>query len=84
MSFSSKVEVVGRPTCGILDYSNCNMVQLGDFSFVYPTSRDTRIDRGLGMSQKGVPVDHYIPWTPDSIGKDLEMEYILSAIGEGK
>ena len=80
MAFSSKVEVVGRPTCGILDYSNCNMMSLGDFTFVYPTSRDTRIDHGLGMTGKGVPVDHYIHWTPDSIGKDLEMEYVMSRI----
>ena len=81
VSFSSKAIVVGRPTCGILDYSNCNMVQLGEFTFVYPTSRDTRIDHGLGMGQKGVQVDHYIPWTPDNIGKDPELDYILERIG---
>lgn len=80
LAFSSKVEVVGRPTCGIIDYSNCNMVQLDDFTLVYPTSRDTRIDYGKGVGQKGVPVDHYIPWTPDSIGKDPEMDYILNKI----
>ena len=81
MAFSPKVKVVGRPTCGILDYSNCNIAQLGDYTFVYPTSRDTRIDHGLGMGQKGVPVDHYIPWNPDSIGKDPELDYVLASIG---
>ena len=80
MAFSPKVEVVGRPTCGIIDYSNCNMRSFDDFMLVYPTSRDTRIDQGKGVSQKGVPVDHYIPWTPDSIGKDPELEYIKEQI----
>ncbi len=82
MAFSSKVEVVGRPTCGIIDYSNCNITNLEDFTFVYPTSRDTRIDHGKGVSQKGVPVDHYIPWSPQCIGQDPEMDYILNKISD--
>lgn len=82
MAFSPKVEVVGRPTGGIIDYSNCNMVSFDDYSLIYPTSRDTRIDHGKGVSQKGVPVDHYIPWTPECIDKDIELEYILNKISE--
>ena len=80
MAFSSRVEVVGRPTGGIIDYSNLNFVQLDDFTLAYPTSRDTRIDQGKGVGQKGVPVDHYIPWSPESIGQDPELDYILSEI----
>lgn len=80
MAFSSKVEVVGRPTGGIIDYSNCNQVSFDDFIFQYPTSRDTRIDQGKGVGQKGVPVDHYITWSPENIGKDPELDYILAKI----
>jgi hypothetical protein len=81
MAFSSKVEVVGRPTCGIIDYSNCNYMRLVDFIFIYPTSRDTRLDQGKGVGQKGVPVDHYIPWSPEYLEKDPELDYILGKIG---
>ncbi|WP_408070741.1 S41 family peptidase [Butyrivibrio sp. JL13D10] len=82
MSFSPKVTIVGRPTAGITDYSNVSMVDFDDFKLVYPTSRDTRIDHGKGLGQKGVPVDVYIPWNPDSIGKDVELEYVLKQIAE--
>ena len=81
MSFSPKVTVVGRPTSGITDYSNCSMVKWGEFALVYPTSRDSRIDHGKGLGQKGVPVDVYIPWGPESIGKDIELDYVLKQIG---
>lgn len=66
-SKSPKVSVVGRPTMGINDYSNCTNAVWGDFYFAYPTSRDCRIDLGKGLLGKGVPVDEYIKWTPDSI-----------------
>ena len=84
MSFSPKVTVVGRPTSGITDYSNVNMVEFGDFKLTYPTSRDTRIDHGKGLGQKGVSVDVYIPWKPENIGKDVELEYALDQIEAAK
>ncbi len=80
MSFSPKVTVVGRPTCGITDYSNLNMVSFDDFQFMYPTSRDSRIDHGKGLLQRGVPVDKYIPWTPEQIKKDVMLEAVLEEI----
>jgi len=80
MSFSPIVIVVGRPTSGITDYSNVNMVEFDDFKLTYPTSRDTRIDHGKGLGQKGVPVDVYIPWKPENIGKDIELDYVLDQI----
>ncbi len=78
MSFSPKVTIVGRPTMGITDYSNCSMISFDDFKLVYPTSRDIRIDHGKGLAHKGVPVDHYIPWSPENIGRDIELEYCLT------
>ncbi len=78
VSFSPKVTIIGRPTCGITDYSNCSMVKIDDYGMVYPTSRDGRIDLGKGLSQKGVPVDVYIPWSPDHLEKDAELEYVLN------
>ncbi len=80
VSFSPKVTVVGRPTCGITDYSNCNMVEFDDFRFVYPTSRDKRLDYGKGIGQKGFPVDRYIAWKPEHIGTDEVLTYVLEQI----
>ena len=77
MSFSPKVTVVGRPTMGITDYSNCSVVRFDDFGLIYPTSRDKRIDGGKGLAHKGVPVDKYIAWSPESIYKDVELDYCL-------
>ena len=47
------------------------------FQLVYPTSRAKRIDAGKGILHKGVPVDVYIPWTPEHLEKDVDLEYIL-------
>ena len=78
MSYSPKVTVVGRPTMGITDYSNVSIVSWDSFVLTYPTSRDGRIDVGKGLLHKGVPVDIYIPWTEDSLEKDVELEKVLS------
>ena len=80
MSFSPKVTVVGRPTLGILDYSNCTMEMFDHFRMLYPTSRSGNIDVGKAMGHKGVPVDHYIPWTPMHLEKDVDLEYVLEQI----
>ena len=57
---SPKVTVIGRPTMGINDYSNCTNAVWGDFYLAYPTSRSCRIDVGKKMQGKGVPVDIYV------------------------
>lgn len=73
-----KVTVVGRPTMGIMDYSNVAFENYGDFRLMYPTSRLTYIDKGIHMMAEGVPVDEYIPWTPEHLERDVDVEYILN------
>ena len=80
MSPSPKVTVVGRPTLGILDYSNCSVETWDHFRLLYPTSRSGAVSLGEGMSHKGVPVDHYIPWTPEHLERDVDLEYVLEKI----
>ena len=41
-----KVTVVGRPTLGILDYSNCCTVDYDNFCLMFPTSRCLSVDQG--------------------------------------
>lgn len=80
-SYSDKVTIVGRPTMGITDYSNLCHFKLNDyFTFMYPTSRVNKIDHGKGLTGKGVPVDIYIPWTPEHLSRDVDLDYVLDHI----
>ncbi len=80
MRKSSIVTVVGRPTMGILDFSNCTYADFGDYQLVYPTSRNLYLDKGVQMRNHGVPVDIYIPWTPDHLKRDVELDTVLELI----
>ena len=72
-----KVTVTGRPTMGILDYSNLTTNEYGDFVVYYPTSRRLAIDDGGEMSGKGIPVDVFVPWTPEFLKRDKDMEKVF-------
>lgn len=76
-----KVTVVGRPTMGILDYSNITMIDYDGFWIGYPTSRLLSVDNGNGMMGKGVPVDVYVPWTPEHLSRDVDMDKVRELIG---
>lgn len=84
MKAMPKVTVVGRPTMGILDYSNCCSIDFDDYVFVYPTSRSLAIDHGKGMTDIGVLPDLEIPWTTQHLIEDLDFKMVLEKIEEGK
>ncbi len=71
---SDKVVVIGRPTAGIIDYANEATEDFGEYHFMYPTSRRCAIDHEIQLADKGVPVDMYIPWTPEMIYEDLDLK----------
>ncbi|MBE5853665.1 MAG: hypothetical protein E7299_12090 [Lachnospiraceae bacterium] len=75
-----KVKVVGRSTQGILDYSNVAYALFDEYALVYPTSRLLSLDYGKGMMGKGIPVDTYIPWTPEHLKRDVDLEYVLTRL----
>lgn len=77
---SSKVTVVGRPTDGILDYSNLSFIFYDDYQFGYPTSRRLALDKGIAMGGHGVPVDVYIPFTEEEVHRDVIMDWVLDRI----
>ncbi len=79
-----KVTTIGRPTMGIQDYSNVMFVSFDEYNFVYPTSRLLSLDQGHGMTGRGVMVEHYIPWTPEHITKNVNLDYCLSLISKEK
>ena len=72
-----KVTVVGRPTLGILDYSNCCTVDYGDYRLMFPTSRCLSVDQGRGMTDKGVEPDIEIPWTPAHFERDVRSRQVF-------
>lgn len=75
-----KVKVVGRATEGIQDYSNVAYALFDEYALIYPTSRLLSLDYGKGMMKKGVPVDEYIPWTPEHLKRDVELEYVMTVL----
>lgn len=79
---SSKVTVVGRPTGGVLDYSNLSFIFYGEYQFGYPTSRRLALDKGIVMACHGVPVDVYVPFTEEEVHRDVIMERALELISE--
>ena len=75
---SNKVIVIGRPTMGLNDYANLVSKKWSEgFEFMYPTSRLSRIDKGLGMTGKGIEPDLYVPWTPQHLNLDVDLEKAL-------
>ena len=75
-----KVTVVGRPTLGILDYSNCCTVDYGDYRVMFPTSRCLSLDQGKGMTDQGVEPDIEVPWSPDHFERDVDLDKCLELI----
>ncbi|MDQ0160801.1 S41 family peptidase [Alkalibacillus salilacus] len=76
---SPKVTVVGRPTKGVNDYSDLTIQKWHDkFGLGYPTSRLKSLERRGALNNPGIKPDVYIPWTPEHINKDVDMEKALS------
>lgn len=75
-----KVKVFGRPTQGILDYSNVAYALFDEYAFIYPTSRLLALDYGKGIMGKGIAVDEYIEWTPEHLERDVDLDYALNII----
>lgn len=84
MGRSDKVTVVGRPTLGILDYSNVTTIAYDKFYLTYPTSRSLYLDKGVQMRNRGVPVDIYIPWTLEHLVRDVDLCHVLELIQQEK
>lgn len=69
------VTQIGRPTYGVIDYSNQAEQKLEDeFSLYYPTSVNEAVNYGKWYDNVGVKPDIYIPWTPEHIYKDIDLE----------
>ncbi|TGB02030.1 S41 family peptidase [Halobacillus salinus] len=78
---SDKVTVIGRPTLGMNDYANVAMMTMEEkFQFWYPTSKSSAVDEGNGMGGVGIQPDVYIPWTPEHLDKDVDLERSMEVL----
>lgn len=78
---SSKITVIGRPTAGLNDYANLTIQRWNEgFELWYPTSRLSRIDMGRGMTGVGIEPDIYIPWTPEHLEQDKDLEAAMKLL----
>lgn len=71
---SSKVTVIGRPTMGIMDYFNVVTEDYGIFEFIYGISK---MHSDYSINGQGVEPHIYIPWTPDHLKRDVDLDYAL-------
>ncbi len=77
-----KVTLVGRPTLGTSDYQEKMTISFeDDLFFTYPLAKTKAAMEGNGILRKGVPVDEYIPWTPQECGRDVILEKALMMAG---
>lgn len=79
-----KVTVMGRPTMGILDYANCCDADFEQFRLIFPTSRYLGIDTGKGMTDIGILPDVHIPWTPEHLERDVDLDMALDFLATGE
>jgi hypothetical protein len=71
----AKVKTIGRPTMGTLDYYDCIQLEINDhMTLSYPVRMTKAAHDGNGISEKGLPVDAYLPWSPEEIKTDLLLE----------
>jgi|GEM_PF-617221 len=69
------VTLIGRPTMGTLDYSNCVSKVLDEgYTLTWPISKRKSVISGGGTKGKGLPVDIYIPFTAEEAVKDIILE----------
>ena len=73
-----KVFTLGRPTMGTLDYFDPITVVLnGHMRLSYPIAMTKAAFEGRGIAEKGLPVDRYLPWSPEEIEQDLLLQQAL-------
>lgn len=64
---------------GTLDYfDNINLSIHKHITLTYPTRMTKAAYENRGISKEGLPVDLYLPWTPEEIHQDLLLNRVLS------
>ena len=78
---SSKVTVIGRPTRGTIDYTNnVTVVFDGMYVLTYPMGKRQHVAQKIRYNETGLPVDIYVPWTPEECAEDILMKKALEVL----
>ncbi|GKV57720.1 hypothetical protein NCCP2222_36670 [Sporosarcina sp. NCCP-2222] len=80
LKHSPKVKVIGRHTRGILDYFNVTTKDYGDYKFGYSVSK---MYEKYHTNDTGTPPHLYIPWTPQHLVEDVDLNYALRLCDSG-
>lgn len=82
---SPKVTVIGRPTMGVNDYSNlCERTWNNQFKLMYSTSRLDQLDHRELNAEQGIKPHIYIPWTPEHLTRDIDMEQAMKRLNDNQ
>lgn len=74
-----KITVIGRPTMGTRDYFDPITIAVHEkMTLSYPIRMTHAAHEGRGISEKGLRVDKYIPWTPNEISRDIFLEQAMA------
>lgn len=66
---------------GVNDYSNlAEIIWDNQFKLMYGTSRMDQIDYRELDAEPGIKPDIYIPWTPEHIYNDVDMEKAMEIL----
>lgn len=81
---SKKVTLIGRCTKGALDYSNIYGEEVGeDYVLSYPVCYFGRVNEGKGIDFIGIEPDIVVPWTPEHLERDTDIQVALKYLKKG-
>jgi C-terminal processing protease CtpA/Prc len=67
--------VAGRATRGSLDNTCLRVLKLDDdFTLVFPTAKYRWAAEGDGTLGRGVTPDVHLPWTPEQLVRDVDLD----------
>lgn len=81
-SQSDKVIMIGRPTRGVIDYSNqaVQTYEAEGYEFRYATSKSQRVNEGQGIDGKGVQPNIINSWSLEHVKRDIDLDVALETI----
>jgi C-terminal processing protease CtpA/Prc len=75
------VTSIGRNTWGMQDYTEVVSAEFEEFDLRYAGCKSALAGTPQGQDKTGVPVDIHIPWTPEHLKRDVDLETALEILG---
>jgi hypothetical protein len=78
--FNEIVDIMRNDYAGWKDKIGWDNPEFFVQKIMYPTSGLSRIDKGEGMTGKGIDPDIYIPWTPEHLETVVDVRMALKVL----